>query len=101
MLNTLSCALSGNYCNFGVFGLYGDKALENVMDVALQVSLQMPLNDVLSYIKLSKAYYAFLEVLFRNHLDTLSGLSSSIFIQLVNSNHEGLQSSGKLYTLCL
>ena len=25
MLNVLTCALSGNYVNFGVFGLYNDK----------------------------------------------------------------------------
>ena len=93
MLNTLTCALSGNYVNFGVFNLYEDKALQNSFDVALQVCLQIPLADVLAYVKLSKAYFAFLEILFRNHLDVLSGLDSSVFIQLVRNNHEGLQSS--------
>ena len=34
-----------------------------------------------------------MEILFRNHLDVLSGLDSSVFIQLVKTNHEGLQSS--------
>jgi exportin-7 len=95
MLNTLTCALSGNYVNFGVFNLYDDKALQNSFDVSLQVCLQIPLADVLAFIKLSKAYFAFLEILFRNHLDVLSGLDSSVFIQLVKMNHEGLQSSGK------
>lgn len=97
MFNTLSCALSGNYCNYGVFGLYNDNALQNALDVCLQVCLQIPIADVLTYIKLSKAYYAFLEVLFRNHLDMLSQLDSAVFIQLVQSNHEGLQSSGIYY----
>ena len=96
MLNTLTCALSGNYVNFGVFNLYEDPALQNSFDVALQVCLQIPLSDVLAYVKLSKAYFAFLEVLFRNHLDVLSGLDSPVFIQLVKTNHEGLQSSGKI-----
>jgi exportin-7 len=94
MLNTLTCALSGNYVNFGVFNLYQDKALQNALDVSLQVCLQIPLADVLAYVKLSKAYYAFLEILFRNHLDVLSGLDSAVFIQLVKTNHDGLQSSG-------
>ena len=97
MLNTLTCALSGNYVNFGVFNLYEDPALQNSFDVALQVCLQIPLSDVLAYVKLSKAYFAFLEVLFRNHLDVLSGLDSPVFIQLVKTNHEGLQSSGKIF----
>ena len=95
MLNTLTCALSGNYVNFGVFDLYNDKALQNSFDLSLQVCLQIPIADVLAYVKLSKAYFAFLEVLFRNHLDVLSGLDSPVFIQLVKTNNEGLQSNGK------
>jgi exportin-7 len=95
MLNTLTCALSGNYVNFGVFSLYQDKALQNSFDVALQVCLQIPLSDVLAYVKLSKAYFALLEVLFRNHLDVLCILDAPVFIQLVKTNLEGLQSSGE------
>ena len=95
MLNTLTCALSGNYVNFGVFSLYQDKALQNSFDVALQVCLQIPLSDVLAYVKLSKAYFALLEVLFRNHLDVLCILDAQVFIQLVKTNLEGLQSSGE------
>ena len=94
MLNTLVCALSGGYVNFGVFNLYNDKALQNALDVSLQLCLQIPLSDILAYMKLSKAYYAYLEVLYRNHLDVLSGLDSAVFIQLVKTIHEGLQSSG-------
>eukprot|EP01041_Mallomonas_annulata_P002473 gene2473-4803_t len=93
MLNTLVCALSGGYVNFGVFSLYNDKALQNALDVSLQLCLQIPLSDILAYMKLSKAYYAFLEVLYRNHLEVLSGLDSVVFIQLVKTIHEGLQSS--------
>ncbi|MAD56215.1 MAG: hypothetical protein CL974_01570 [Euryarchaeota archaeon] len=92
MLNVLTCALSGNYVIFGIFELYNDKALQNALDVSLQMCLKIPLSDVLAYIKLSKAYFAFMEVLFRNHLDVLSQLGSSVFIQLLKANHEGLQS---------
>eukprot|EP01039_Chlorochromonas_danica_P010658 gene10658-11818_t len=93
LLNTLTNALSGNYVNFGVFSLYQDPALQNALDISLQICLQIPLNDILAYIKLSRAYFAFLEILFRNHLDVLSGLDSSIFIQLIKTCQEGLQSS--------
>jgi exportin-7 len=95
MLNTLTNALSGNYVNFGVFGLYNDQALQNALDVSLQMCLQIPVSDVLAYVKLSRAYFSFLEILFRNHLDVLSGLDSPVFIQLIKTNIEGLQSSGK------
>ncbi len=99
MLNTLANALSGNYVNFGVFNLYGDKALQNALDVSLQMCLQIPLADVMAYVKLSRAYFAFVEILFRNHLDMLSGLDSAVFLQLVKTNQEGLQSSGQIYYL--
>jgi exportin-7 len=93
MLNTLTNALSGNYVNFGVFNLYNDQALQNALDVSLQMCLQIPLSDVMAYVKLSRAYFAFVEVLFRNHLDVLSGLDSSVFLNLIRTNQEGLQSS--------
>lgn len=94
MLNVLTCALSGGYVNFGVFALYEDKALQNALDVSLQMCLQIPLDDILTYMKLSKAYFGFLEVLMKGHLDVLCGLSSSVFITLIKTLHEGLQSSG-------
>lgn len=96
MLNTMTNALSGNYVNFGVFSLYNDQALQNALDVCLQICLQIPMSDVMAYVKLSRAYFAFLEILFRNHLDSLSGLDSTVFIQLLKTNQEGLQSSGKI-----
>lgn len=95
MLNVLTCALSGGYVNFGVFALYDDKALQNALDVSLQMCLQIPLDDILTYMKLSKAYFGFLEVLMKGHLDVLCGLDSSVFITLIKTLHEGLQSSGR------
>lgn len=97
MLNVLVFALSGNYVNFGVFELYEDPALQNAMDIALQTCLSIPSTDIMAYVKLSKAYFGFLEVLFKNHLDLLVRLDSSIFSQLLMANLEGVQSSGNSY----
>lgn len=94
MLNTLTNALSGNYVNFGVFSLYNDQALENALDVSLRLCLNISVQDVLAYVKLSRAYFSYIEILFRNHLDVLSALGSTIFIQLLKTNQEGLQSNG-------
>ena len=60
----------------------------------MQLCLQIPLSDVISFVKLSKAYFSFFEILFRSHLDVLCGLDSSIFIQLIRHVQEGLQSGG-------
>jgi exportin-7 len=99
MLNTLTNALSGNYVNFGVFSLYSDKALQNALEVSLQICLQISLSDVIAYAKLSHSYFSFMEILFRNHMDVLSGLDSTVFVQLITTIQEGLQSSGE--KLCM
>ena len=44
-------ALAGNYVNFGVFELYGDRSLADALDVALQMILSIPLADVLKFQK--------------------------------------------------
>lgn len=101
MLNSLRCALSGGYVNFGVFALYNDAALQNALDVALQLCLQIPLSDVLTYVKLSRAYFGCIDIFFQNHLEVLSGLESSVFLQLVKSTLDGLQSTdGAVVTAC-
>ena len=100
-LNVLNSALGGNYVCFGVFGLYNDPALDNSLDVALQMSLSISLEDVIAYPKLSKAYFGFIEILFRNHKKTVFALDTNIFMQLMTAVHEGLQSSdATLSSLC-
>ena len=48
----LSCAaLGGNYVNFGVFELYGDRALADGLDMALKMTLSIPLADILAFRK--------------------------------------------------
>lgn len=92
-LKVLNSALGGNYVCFGVFGLYNDPALDNALDVALQMALSIPLEDVLAYPKLSKAYFGFIEILFRNHNKTVYALDNSVFMQLMTAIHEGVQSN--------
>ena len=101
MLNTLVCTLEGGYVNFGVFTLYNDAALQNSLDVSLQLCLEIPLDDVLTYVKLCRAYFGTIETFFRDHLDVLCGLGSEVFLQLIEANLEGLQSSdGAVISAC-
>lgn len=44
-------ALAGNYVNFGVFELYGDRALSDALDIALKLTLSIPLADILAFRK--------------------------------------------------
>ncbi|GKC93599.1 ribonuclease H-like domain-containing protein, partial [Tanacetum coccineum] len=43
--------LAGNYVNFGVFELYGDRALADALGIALKMTLSVPLADILAYRK--------------------------------------------------
>lgn len=49
-------ALSGNYVNFGVFELYGDRSLADALDIALKMALSIPLVDILAYRKVGKFF---------------------------------------------
>lgn len=49
-------ALAGNYVNFGVFELYGDRALADALDIALKMILSIPLADVLAFRKVHKLF---------------------------------------------
>ena len=49
-------ALSGNYVNFGVFELYGDRALSDALDAALKMTLSIPMSDILAYRKVCKLF---------------------------------------------
>lgn len=92
-LNILNSALGGNYVCFGVFDLYNDRALDNALDVALRLALTVPLDDINAYPKLSKAYYSFIEIMFRNHRKPAFALETTVFMQIMSTVHDGLQSS--------
>lgn len=88
----LQRALFGNYVNFGVFALYGDTALSSALGIALKLALSLPLEEMLSFPKMAKAYFALLDVLCSNHPSSVLELETPIFTQLVLSMHEGLKS---------
>jgi exportin-7 len=92
-LNILNSALGGNYVCFGVFELYNDRALDNALDTALRLALTVPLEDINAFPKLSKAYFSFIEILFRNHRKTAFALETNVFMQIMTTVHDGLQSS--------
>jgi len=63
--------------------------------------LSVPLDDVVAYPKLSKGYYCFIEILFRNHMKTVLALDTNVLMQLMSTVHEGLQSSdAQLSAMC-
>jgi hypothetical protein len=46
-MSVLTTALSGGYVNFGVFALYGDKALDNALETVLKLALSVSICSML------------------------------------------------------
>ncbi|CAL9096390.1 unnamed protein product [Musa textilis] len=90
-LTILTRAMTGNYVNFGVFELYGDRALADVLDISLKMILSISLSDILAYQKLTKAYFAYMEVLFGNHISFILTLDTNMFMHIIASLESGLK----------
>ncbi|KAI4339119.1 hypothetical protein MLD38_024091 [Melastoma candidum] len=90
-LTILARALAGGYVNFGVFELYGDRALSDALDIALKMALSIPLADILAYRKLTRAFFAFLEVLFSSHINFILNLDKQTFVHIISSLEAGLK----------
>lgn len=100
-LSIINSDLGGNYVCFGVFALYNDPALDNALDISLKMALGIPLEHVIAYPKLSTSVFGFIEIIFRNHIKTTLALDTSVFMQLMNAVHEGLQSSdAQISSMC-
>eukprot|EP00899_Mesostigma_viride_P004716 jgi/Mesvir1/14245/Mv09683-RA.1 len=91
-LSILTRALGGNYVNFGVFELYGDKALSDALDISLKLWLSIPLADIMAFRKVGKAYFALLEVLCHNHCPIIVSQDTNTFTHLITSIRAGLKS---------
>ncbi|XP_047259343.1 exportin-7-A isoform X2 [Capsicum annuum] len=90
-LTILSRALAGNYVNFGVFEIYGDRALVDAFDIAMRMVLSIPLADILAYRKLSGAYFTFLEIMMKNQIQLILNLDSNSFTFIAGSLESGLK----------
>ncbi|WOG98164.1 hypothetical protein DCAR_0417505 [Daucus carota subsp. sativus] len=91
-LTIFSRALAGNYVNFGVFELYGDRALADALDIYIKMILSIPLTDLLAYQKLARAYFAFLEILLKTQITFVLNLDSITFTFIAGTIQAGLRS---------
>jgi exportin-7 len=87
-----SRALAGNYVNFGVFSLYNDPALRDAMAICFRLLIMIPLDELLAYPKVAKAYFGLIEILCTNHPKDIVELEHGMFLRVVQSLQEGLQS---------
>ncbi|EAA09181.6 AGAP004535-PA [Anopheles gambiae str. PEST] len=92
--------LSGNYVNFGVFKLYGDNALDNVLNMTAKLILTIPHDDILVYPKLSLSYYTLIQCLAQDHISYLSTLEPPLFLYILESISQGLNALESVVCSC-
>eukprot|EP01063_Lacrimia_lanifica_P038822 TRINITY_DN8355_c0_g1_i1.p1 TRINITY_DN8355_c0_g1~~TRINITY_DN8355_c0_g1_i1.p1 ORF type:complete len:1148 (+),score=341.98 TRINITY_DN8355_c0_g1_i1:78-3446(+) len=89
-MDILCRCLEGKFCNFGVFSLYQDKALDEALEVVIKLMLTIPHDVLYSYTKLTAAYTSLMEPLMANHLPFLLRLSQPEFQKLLKSLELGI-----------
>ena len=98
-LDIVSACLIGSYVNYGVFELYQDPALSNVLMISLKMMLSIPLGEAMAYPKTTRSYFAFIEVLFRNQLETIVKLPTGTFLRMIEALREGMLSLDNTITV--
>ncbi|XP_070074652.1 ran-binding protein 16 isoform X2 [Drosophila takahashii] len=97
----LKNSLGGNYVNCGVFKLYGDDTLDNVLNTIAKLILSIQQSDLLEYPKLSTAYYNLLNCLSQDHVSYLAALEPSAFVYILKSLTKGLAAlDSAIYISC-
>ncbi len=82
----------GNYVNFGVFQLYSDPCFDNCLQVFIAILTSIKKKDLLSYPKLTSAYFALIETLASVKIDFLANLSIPLFGYVLETISEGFLS---------
>ncbi|RHZ90241.1 hypothetical protein Glove_2g14 [Diversispora epigaea] len=98
--NILARSFSGRYVNFGVFQLYGDKALEITLNVSFEMMLNIDLKDLLTYSKLAKSFYTWLDTFSNEHMMALPDMDSRSFLYIMQALSEGILSLDILNSPC-
>nr|BAN64334.1 conserved hypothetical protein [Babesia bovis] len=89
-LQVLEHTLGGEYVNFGVFEIYGDATLDDVLRLAFQLCLSIPIEDLQAYSKSLHPVYSFLDISTKLFMPQLLSLSSDNVAHLINVCMDGL-----------
>ncbi|ORM41526.1 Exportin-7-A [Babesia sp. Xinjiang] len=99
-LQVLDHTLAGDYVNFGVFEVYGDATLDEVLRLAFELCLSIPIEDLQAYSKSLQPLYVFLDISTRLFMPQLLSLTPDNVAQLVNACLDGLCSYEVPVSLC-
>ncbi|KAI7864015.1 armadillo-type protein [Mucor mucedo] len=91
--NLLGKCLGGKYINFGVFWLYGDKAVNEAYSIMFQMMLDIPLYDMMNYPKLAKAFFFMLDEFSAEQMMMDPGMPGEAFLYILQACEEGVESN--------
>ena len=99
LVSSLLCFFSFYYAFFGgVFTLYGDDSLTDVLNMAIKLLAAIPENGegIVKYSKLASSYFNFMEVLAAQHIPFISNLPADAFVFIVETLLVGINSISEL-----
>jgi hypothetical protein len=93
VLMLVANSLNGKYANFGVMHYYKDPVLKQCLTQTLQYAMSVRFAHIINFPKVAANYFAFLEVVFRQHIELMVDICDTAkFLAVVSSLHEGLLS---------
>ncbi|MFH4976560.1 hypothetical protein AB6A40_003269 [Gnathostoma spinigerum] len=75
----LRMALCGSYVPFGVFWLYGDTCLQNILRMFVKMFMSISEQDFHSYSKITQHFYSLLENIAQDNICFLSNVEPEVF----------------------
>ncbi|KAJ3059217.1 Exportin 7, partial [Podochytrium sp. JEL0797] len=91
----LKNSLAGNYVHFGVFDLYNDPALNNVIEMVFQMLLSVPIADLMTFPKLTNSFFTMLDVFSKGQLLKLNDINPSVVEYIFRACAEAIKGSDK------
>ncbi|KAI9485249.1 MAG: armadillo-type protein [Benjaminiella poitrasii] len=94
--NILAKCLGGNYINFGVLWLYQDKAINEAFSAMLQMMLNIPIDDMMNFPKLTKIFFIMLEEYSSQQMILDSNLSPEALLYILEACEQGIESNDSM-----
>ncbi|KAI8069371.1 armadillo-type protein [Gongronella butleri] len=87
----LANCLGGNYISFGSLWLYQDDAIDQAFQMMFQLMMSIPMNDLLNFPKLTKAYFLLVDEFALSQLKSIPMLPMEPFVFILESCEQGVR----------
>ncbi|KAI9251956.1 armadillo-type protein [Sporodiniella umbellata] len=91
--NLVARCLGGKYINFGVFWLYGDKAINEAFQMTFQMMLNIPLQDMMHFPKLTKAFFFWMDEFSNEQMMKDPEMPAEAFLYILEACELGVESN--------